>query len=81
MMTQFKTNFVAASSNPQNQSLNNSSGTYENKKMVLPGFVAGGSIGGDINTSRPSSLSATPMSGGNTTIQNRENASQRNSER
>ncbi|KAM7495790.1 hypothetical protein LguiA_020204 [Lonicera macranthoides] len=81
MMTQFKTNFVAASSNPQNQSLNNSSGTYANKKMVLPGFVAGGSIGGDINTSRPSSLSATPMSGGNTTIQNRENASQRNSER
>ena len=43
VMAQFKSSFVAASSNSQNQALINS-----NKKMVLPGFVSGGSIGRDV---------------------------------
>ncbi|XP_031100510.1 DEAD-box ATP-dependent RNA helicase 24 [Ipomoea triloba] len=57
MMAQFKSNFVAASSNLQNQALGNSSGMNPNKKMALPGFVSGGTIGGDINASRTSSTS------------------------
>lgn len=57
MMAQFKSNFVAASSNPQNQGLSNSTGMNPNKKMALPGFVSGGTIGGDINSSRASSTS------------------------
>ncbi|KAA8549073.1 hypothetical protein F0562_000757 [Nyssa sinensis] len=82
MMAQFKSNFVAASSDPQNQGVNNSSGTYANKKMVLPGFVSGGSIGGDINTVQTtSSLSPAPISRGNTTSQSsREYANQKNPE-
>ncbi|XP_019197538.1 PREDICTED: DEAD-box ATP-dependent RNA helicase 24 [Ipomoea nil] len=57
MMAQFKSNFVAASSNLQNQALGNSSGMNPNKKMALPGFVSGGTIGGDTNASRTSSIS------------------------
>lgn len=40
VMAQFKNSFVAASSNTQSQ------GQGPVKKMVLPGFVSGGSIGG-----------------------------------
>ncbi|XP_052185754.1 DEAD-box ATP-dependent RNA helicase 24 isoform X1 [Diospyros lotus] len=61
MMAQFKSNFVAASSNPQSQAVNNSSGTFANKRMALPGFVSGGSIGGDITRTNTSSTPA-PMS-------------------
>ncbi|KAL8191972.1 hypothetical protein R6Q57_028093 [Mikania cordata] len=65
VMAQFKSSFVAASSNSQNQGLIN-----PNKKMVLPGFVSGGSIGGDVRPpSATSSSSLTAMSTGNTTSQ------------
>ena len=77
-MTQFKSSFVAASSNSQNQGLNNS-----NKKMVLPGFVSGGSIGGGAGAppSQTTSSSPSPMPAGNTTNQNREQGSQGSSDR
>lgn len=52
MMAQFKSNFVAASSPSENQSLNGNSSAYANKRPTLSGFVSGGSIGGDINISR-----------------------------
>ena len=83
MMPQFKSNFVAAASNSQNQSINNSSGSYANKRMVLPGFVSGGSIGGDVNAAwTTNSPNPAPASGGNPTNQNpRGNASQKNLER
>lgn len=87
MMAQFKSKFVSASSNSQNQGMNNnSSGTYANKRMVLPGFVSGGSIGGDVNAAWTTNVSApppAPMSGGNPTNQSsmeNANASQKNSE-
>ncbi|KAD3068712.1 hypothetical protein R6Q59_017264 [Mikania micrantha] len=65
VMAQFKSSFVAASSNSQNQGLIN-----PNKKMVLPGFVSGGSIGGDARPpSATSSSSLTAMSTSNTTSQ------------
>ncbi|KAI3741744.1 hypothetical protein L1987_59418 [Smallanthus sonchifolius] len=77
VMAQFKSSFVAASSNSQNQGLINS-----NKKMVLPGFVSGGSIGGDV---RPppttSSSSFTPMPAGNTATHNTGHGSQGSSDR
>lgn len=78
VMTQFKSSFVAASSNSQNQGLNNS-----NKKMVLPGFVSGGSIGGGAGAppSQTTSSSPSPMPAGNTTNQNREQGSQGSSDR
>ncbi|CAH9112693.1 unnamed protein product [Cuscuta europaea] len=71
MMAQFKNNFVAASSpNPQSQALSS------NKKMALPGFVSGGTIGGgETNpSSRASSTSnvATYSAG---TLNSRENTS------
>lgn len=44
-MTQFKSNFVAASSNSQ------SSNAYAIRRLALPGFVSGGSIGGVQTTS------------------------------
>ncbi|KAF2304788.1 hypothetical protein GH714_037976 [Hevea brasiliensis] len=58
MMGQFKSNFVAASSNPQ------SSSAYANKRPALPGFVSGGSIGGDINRTRTNSSVPGFVSGG-----------------
>ncbi|KVI12544.1 DEAD-box ATP-dependent RNA helicase 24 isoform X1 [Cynara cardunculus var. scolymus] len=80
VMAQFKSSFVAASSNSQNQGLNNDSG---NKKMVLPGFVSGGSIGGDVRTlpSQASASGSTPTPTGNTSGQKREHGSQGSSER
>lgn len=77
MMSQFKSSFVAASSNSQNQSSNNSS---VNKKMVLPGFVAGGSIGGD-SRAPPTQISSPSVPPGNTANQNREHGSQGSSDR
>ncbi|KAJ9547741.1 hypothetical protein OSB04_020284 [Centaurea solstitialis] len=66
VMAQFKSSFVAASSNSQSQG-------SSNKKMVLPGFVSGGSIGGDVRSSLPpTQISSTP---GNTSNQNREQGS------
>ncbi|WVZ05634.1 hypothetical protein V8G54_018980 [Vigna mungo] len=53
MMSQFRNNFVAASSNSQNQGFGNNTSVAANaanKRPALPGFVSGGSIGGDVNT-------------------------------
>lgn len=49
MMSQFKSSFVAASSNSQNQGFSNNTNMAANKRPTLAGFVSGGSIGGDIN--------------------------------
>ncbi|KAF5811027.1 putative RNA helicase [Helianthus annuus] len=77
VMAQFKSSFVAASSNSQNQGLINS-----NKKMVLPGFVSGGSIGGEARPPTTTiSPSLTPMPPGNTANQNTGHGSQGSSER
>ncbi|KAK3034627.1 hypothetical protein RJ639_033582 [Escallonia herrerae] len=81
MMAQFKNKFVAASSHTQNQAMTNSSNMHANKRMVLPGFVSGGSIGGEMNaTQTRSTSSAPPITGGDATSQNRENTNQRSSE-
>lgn len=71
MMTQFKSNFVAASSNSQNQGVNSSSSMYANKKTVLPGFVSGGTIGGNSSSSQTiSSVNAAVGPSGNTSMRN-----------
>lgn len=82
MMAQFKSSFVAASSNSQSQGVNNSSSMYANKRTALSGFVSGGSIGGDMNRNQTTSFSGTPISGVNPSGQGSGlNASQRSSER
>lgn len=58
MVGQFKSNFVAASSNSQ------SSSAYANKGRALPGFISGGSIGGDINRTRTTTSLPGFVSGG-----------------
>ncbi|KAE8655265.1 DEAD-box ATP-dependent RNA helicase 24 [Hibiscus syriacus] len=50
MMAQMKSNFVAASSNPHNSHGFNSSSSIRGPSLF--GFVFGGTIGGDINSSR-----------------------------
>ncbi|GAB2282188.1 DEAD-box ATP-dependent RNA helicase 24 [Dionaea muscipula] len=72
MMAQFKSSFVAASSNSQSSSL------YANSRPSLPGFVSGGTIGGDANRTQaqaqaqaPTLNSFAPVSGGSNTGQNR----------
>ncbi|GLT42648.1 hypothetical protein SLA2020_166380 [Shorea laevis] len=81
MMTQFKSNFIAASSNSQSHGFSNSSSAHANKRPTLAGFVSGGTIGADINRTQPSSFSPAPTSGANTTSQNSgENSGQKNSE-
>ncbi|KAF7818129.1 DEAD-box ATP-dependent RNA helicase 24 [Senna tora] len=76
MMAQFRSNFVAASSNSPSQSFGNSTSMPANKRPTLPGFVSGGSIGGDINTSRTPASPAV-----NATFQNSgANAGQKNAD-
>lgn len=58
MMSQFRSNFVAASSNSQNQGFSNNTSMAANKRPALAGFVSGGSIGGDINTCQHTSPAA-----------------------
>lgn len=82
MMAQFKSSFVAASSNSQNSGVNSSSSMYTNKRPALSGFVSGGTIGGDTNRSQTTSLSSTPISGVKPSGQaSGVNSSQRSSER
>lgn len=83
VMAQFKSNFVAASSSTQNQGPSTNSGMQANNRMVLPGFVSGGSIGGDIKISAQmnSSSNVTSMSVRDAASQNGEKSSQTNSER
>ncbi|XP_059311790.1 DEAD-box ATP-dependent RNA helicase 24 [Lycium ferocissimum] len=81
MMTQFKNSFVAASSNSQNQGMINTAAANPNKRMVLQGFVSGGTIGGDTNTSRASSTFTAATSGAYTSSQPaRDGANQKSSE-
>ncbi|CAL1377930.1 unnamed protein product [Linum trigynum] len=64
MMGQFKSNFVAASSNSQNQGFNNNNhgpSHVPSTRPALRGFVSGGSIGGDAN--RIQTPSSTTLSG------------------
>lgn len=80
VMAQFRSNFVPASSNSQNQFVQSSSGIQANKRMVLPGFVSGGTIGGDLPAAKINSATAT-ASASNTTPNSRETAKQTHSER
>ncbi|KAI4329807.1 hypothetical protein MLD38_028152 [Melastoma candidum] len=56
VMTQFKSSFVAASSNSQSRGGPTSN---VNRRPALMGFVSGGSIGGDAYKSQPTSLRPT----------------------
>lgn len=67
MMAQFRSNFVPASSNSQSQFVQNSSGVQANKRMVLPGFVSGGTIGGDMPAVRINNATGTAPALNNTT--------------
>ncbi|EEF47251.1 DEAD-box ATP-dependent RNA helicase 24 [Ricinus communis] len=58
MMAQFKSSFVAASSNSQSPS------AYANNRPALRGFVSGGSIGGDLNITQTTSSLPGFVSGG-----------------
>ncbi|XP_051118766.1 DEAD-box ATP-dependent RNA helicase 24 isoform X1 [Andrographis paniculata] len=58
MMAQFRSNFVPASTNSQNQSMQNSS-SQGNRRMALPGFVSGGTIGGDVYAATINSSTST----------------------
>lgn len=70
MMAQFKSNFVAASSDSQNQVTSNPN-MYVNKRPALTGFVSGGTIGGDANRPQPTpTTNYTPASEGSFAGQN-----------
>lgn len=74
MMVQFKSNFVAASSDSQSES-RNISNTFASKQPVLSGFVSGGSIGGEYRT-QPTTSNSTSKPSENSN----ENRSQKKSE-
>ncbi|XP_028786327.1 DEAD-box ATP-dependent RNA helicase 24-like [Neltuma alba] len=81
MMAQFRSNFVAASSNSQNQSYSSSTSMPANKRPALPGFVSGGSIGGDLNTNQTPAASRPATSAVNASSHNSGvGARQRNNE-
>lgn len=75
MMAQFKSNFVAATSNPQSDGRNQSS-ISSGGRPVLPGFVSGGSIAGEAYKSQRTTFTPASRSGGNTS----ESGNQKNSE-
>jgi len=56
-MAQFKSNFVAATSNPQSEGRNQAT-----SRPVLAGFVSGGSIGGEAYKAQ-SATNAKPAGG------------------
>ena len=68
MMSQFRSNFVAASSN-SNQGFSSNTSMGGNRRPALPGFVSGGSIGGDINAHK-NTASSPASSAVNSTRQN-----------
>ncbi|XP_022890518.1 DEAD-box ATP-dependent RNA helicase 24-like [Olea europaea var. sylvestris] len=80
MMAKFKSNFVAASSNSQNQVVNHNPGMLANKRMALPGFVSGGTIGGDVHTTDKTSSTGTASVSIIATQNSRDNANQKHSE-
>ncbi|KAK7259208.1 hypothetical protein RIF29_24808 [Crotalaria pallida] len=69
MMSQFRSNFVAASSNTQSPGFNNNA-SIPAKRPALAGFVSGGSIGGDINTHQNTSSFSPATPAVNSTRQN-----------
>lgn len=69
MMSQFRSNFVAASSNSQNEGFSNNTSITVNKRPALAGFVSGGSIGGDINTHQHTASYNPATSAANSTSQ------------
>lgn len=80
MMTQFRSSFVPASSNSQNQFVQSSPAPQANKRMVLPGFVSGGTIGGEMPVTKVHSVPPT-ASASNTTPNSGEIRKQTHSER
>ncbi|KAL5983523.1 hypothetical protein ACLOJK_017610 [Asimina triloba] len=73
MMVQFKSNFVAATSNPQSDG-----STFATTRPTLPGFVSGGSIGGETyGTQTSGSLNYSSQPVGSMGISLKENGSQR----
>ncbi|KAG5251911.1 DEAD-box ATP-dependent RNA helicase [Salix suchowensis] len=66
VMAQFKSNFVAATSQGPGPGpgMNTSSSVYANKRPALRGFVSGGSIGGDMSRSQTTSSLPGFVSGG-----------------
>ncbi|KAL8054665.1 hypothetical protein ABFX02_04G007100 [Erythranthe guttata] len=80
MMSQARNNFVPASSNSQNQFLQSSAGGQTHRRTALPGFVSGGTIGGDIHAPKINGTSST-ASASNTTPSSRETAKQTPTER
>ncbi|KAJ6338602.1 hypothetical protein OIU76_008134 [Salix suchowensis] len=66
VMAQFKSNFVAATSQGPGPGpgVNTSSSVYANKRPALRGFVSGGSIGGDMSRSQTTSSLPGFVSGG-----------------
>ncbi|KAG9457854.1 hypothetical protein H6P81_002362 [Aristolochia fimbriata] len=78
MMTQFKSNFVAASDS-QTGSRNNSS-AFANKRTALPGFVSGGSIGGESIAQASNTLNATFRPAGSTVDSSKETGNKKTSE-
>lgn len=70
VMAQFKSNFVAATSQGPGPGpgVNTSSSVYANKRPALRGFVSGGSIGGDMSRSQTTSSLPGFVSGGSTGV-------------
>lgn len=80
MMTQFRSSFVPASSNSQNQFVQSSPAPQANNRMVLRGFVSGGTIGGEMPITKVHSVPPT-ASASNTTPNSGEIRKQTHSER
>lgn len=76
MMVQFKSNFVAAASNSQSE-CRSSSSTFTSTRPVLPGFVSGGSIGGENRTQPTTSLYSASKPGDNSNVNGSEKKSER----
>lgn len=82
MMAQFKSSFVAASANSQNQTFSNTTSMPANKRPALRGFVSGGSIGGDVHSNQTLASPKPATSAVNTSSHNSgADAGQRNTDR
>eukprot|EP00268_Persea_americana_P027227 TRINITY_DN26671_c0_g1_i1.p1 TRINITY_DN26671_c0_g1~~TRINITY_DN26671_c0_g1_i1.p1 ORF type:complete len:772 (-),score=149.11 TRINITY_DN26671_c0_g1_i1:2598-4913(-) len=75
MMVQFKSNFVPAASNSQSE-CRSSSSTFTSTRPVLPGFVSGGSIGGENRTQPTTSLYSASKPGDNSNVNGSEKKSE-----
>ncbi|CAN6469038.1 unnamed protein product [Victoria cruziana] len=80
MMARFRSSFVAASSNSEGSSFN-ASNAPAIKRTALPGFVSGGSIGGEAPKAQMSSWDSGSKSSRGTDERSRENGSRNSSER